>query len=140
MDYQSQLAQYRAMFAQKKEQEKKEQEGVEYSAPEAIWADEIEMPVAGMQVDPSVMMGEVEMPQLMYDTDTRLTGNAEEDEAAFRDFAMNDPMFKEYGPQMEAMLQEVIAQASDPENPMTPEEAQQIFLEMMEEQFGQYFK
>lgn len=143
MDFKTELAQMRQRFAQSEAQIKQEVKGeaVEPAMPESIWADEIEMPTPGMGMQsPEVFSGEVEMPNVLTDTDGRFTGDPEQDNMAFQQYMMEDPMMKQYGPEMEALLEEIVEQVNDPENPLTEEEAQKLFLEMMEEQFGQYFK
>lgn len=140
MTYEEQLAQYRQQFAMK-EAQSQEEASVE-QAPKAIWADEIEMPQMGpgMPMQEEVFAGDVNVPEILSDADPRFSGNQEADTQAFQEYMMNDPMMQQYGPEMEALVEELIAQATDPENPMTAEEAQKLFLEMMEEQFGEHFK
>lgn len=143
MDFETQLAQYRQTFSQKENEVKMAQGGapVESTGPEAIWADEIAMPQAGLNpMDPQLMGQDVEMPQVMYD---RHQGWSEDEEAnteAFRQYFESDPMVQQFAPEMEALLEEIITRAQDPSDPLDEKEATKLFAEMMTEQFGQYFK
>lgn len=141
MDFQSELAQYRQRFAQR-EAEVKAEKSVEPESPDAMWAEDIQMPMQGgvMPMDPEMFANDVNVPDVLTDNDPRFTGNQEQDAAAFQEYMMNDPMMQQFGPQMEAILEEIIKQAMDPENPMSAEEAQELFVQMMEEEFGEAFR
>ena len=140
MNYQSQLAQYRDMFAQREAAKAASQSE---AAPEdkVIWEDELEMMQPMMaQMDPAMMAQELEDVQVLQDGDSRFTGDEAADQQAYQDYLMNDPDFQEHSPAMEEILAEVIERAKDPSDPLTAEEAQQLFAQKMEEQFGQYFQ
>lgn len=140
MNYQSQLAQYRDMFAQREAAKVASQSEAE---PEqrVMWEDELEMmqPMLS-QMDPALVAQELEDVQVMQDRDSRFTGDATADQQAYQDYLMNDPDFQEHSPAMEEILAEVIERAKDPNDPLTAEEAQQLFAQKMEEQFGSYFQ
>lgn len=139
MDFKQELAQFRQSFAVQKQKAKEGDVGAEMT-PDAIWADEIEMPVPGYGIPtPESFAGDVDVPEVLSDSDARFSGDKDMDTQAFFEYMENDPMVQQYGPQMEAMMEEIAKQASDPSNPMTEEEAQQLFLEMMAEKFGRYF-
>lgn len=144
MDFKQELAQFRQSMDEYRKEIKASVSGdqpVEDEKPKSIWADEVQMPDMGPGMPlPEQFSGEVEVPNVLTDFDARFTGDEAADKQAFQEFMMNDPMVQQYGPQMEALLDEVMAQASDPDNPMTQEEAQQLFIEMMTEQFGQHFQ
>lgn len=141
MDFETQLAQYRQAFAQKESEVKSGSAPVEQTAPEAIWADEIAMPQAGLNpMDPALIGGEIEMPEVLRDKDERWSEDTEANQMAFQQYFESDPMVQQHGSAMEAILEEVIERAKDPSDPLDEQEAQKLFLEMMEEQFSQYFQ
>lgn len=144
MDFKQELAQFRQSFAQREAQIKQEVRGdavpADSMTPDAIWGDEIDMPTQGYGIPtPEAFAGDIEVPDVLTDRDDRWGDDDEMNSQAFQEYMANDPMMVEHGDAMEALLDEVIAQAQDPENPMTPEEAQQVLIEMMTEQFGRYF-
>lgn len=49
------------------------------------------------------------------------------------------PAVQQYGQQMEDLLMSIQDQMLDPNDPMTPEEAQKVFAQMMVENFGDKF-
>lgn len=143
MDFSSALAGFRQQYSQnraKYKQESAQPEAVEETQPDAVWADDVQMPTAGGPSMETFAGGDVDVPTVLTDLDDRLTGDPETDKQAFMDFMQNDPLIAQHGPEMEALLEEIMAQMQDPENPMTPEEAQSVFVQMMTEQFGQYFQ
>lgn len=151
MDFKSELEEFRKRFKKNREEAKEirsgyEDEAEEFEEDEAgaglTWADEVDVPQPGMGMgpDPEEFGEDVDVPEPLSNFDPRFTGNADADNEAFMQYMMNDPVFQKVGPEMEAILEEVIAQASDPENPMTKDEAARVFLEMMEEQFGEQFR
>lgn len=144
MDFSSTLAGFRQQYSQNRAKYKQEvtqtEEAVEPTQPEAMWADEIEMPVAGAPAMDTFTGAEVEVPNLLTDNDDRLTGDEEVDKQAFMELLQTDPTLQQYGPEIEALIEEIMDQMSDPENPMTAEEAQRTFVQMMNEEFGQHFQ
>lgn len=143
MDFSSTLAGFRQQYSQnraKYKQEASQPEAVEVTQPEAMWADEVQMPMAGAPSMDTFSTGDVDVPTVLTDLDDRFTGDPEVDKQAFMELLQSDPTVQQYGPEMEALLEEIMAQMQDPENPMTAEEAQRTFVQMMNEQFGQYFQ
>lgn len=72
--------------------------------------------------------------------DPRISGDQEHDMEQYKDFLSNDPKMQEYGPAMEGMLDEIIAQMQNPEMPMDENQAKATFSQMMVEKFGSQFQ
>lgn len=139
MDFQSQLALYREQFSRREAE--KAQPNTEESRQEIMWEDELPMmQPQGVQLDPALVATELENVDILRDNDNRFSGDEMQDEEAYRQYLMGNETFQEHSASMEQVLQEIIERAKDPNDPLTAEEANELFANTMQEQFGQYFQ
>lgn len=140
MTFEEQLQQYRKAYGLQRE-DMKAPVDEEPQKPELVWAEDIEVPVPQDPMASPVMTGDIEMPQeVLKSKDDRVSDNEEDNKFNFMEYMNADPVAQQHLPQMEALLNEVVSQMLDPENPMSKEEAERVFVRAMEENFRKYFE
>lgn len=141
MTFEEQLAEYRKAYGTQREVVKASASGEPVPPTEPKWDDEIELPTPQDPMAQVDMGAEVEVPgEVLRTRDERVTDNEEDNMANFGAYLDSDPIVQQHLPQMEALINEIMTQMADPNSPMTPEEAEKVFVQAMEENFSKYFK
>lgn len=137
MTFEEKLAQYRQAYGL--ERNKIEGSATAPTTPKVEWADDVT--VAEETKKEKVSFDEsVEVPtEVLSPYAPGLSGNPKENIGAFEKALDETPAFSENFADMEALVEELINQMSDPENPMTLEEAQQEFLKRMTDNYATKF-
>lgn len=132
------LNKYRSLYSKEREKlNKGADEVVAEDKPVIKWADDLSMPEPeGPQV---TFSEELQVPEeVLHSTDSRFSGNKEQDDAAIQQYLLSDPAFQEHGEQMQDMIEELASQVRSGD--ISQQEAQQLFLEMMNSHFAPYFQ
>lgn len=138
MTFEEKLAMYRQSFGL----ERQDAEQVKKEVPEPTGFESLNW---GADVDAGMSMGpdwgsEEKDAFVMRMGDDRIFNDEETDRRNYEELLATDPAVMEYGPQMEELLKELEGQMLDPNNPMTQQEAEKTFIELMEQNFGAKFK
>lgn len=140
MSYLEQMDLYRKAYGLEVKGTKKDEEANGADALAGDLYGDINAPVEENPQAPMSLEDEMQVPgQSMLGRDSRFSGDEEADKRAYEDYLNNDPIIQQYGPQMEELLDSIIQQMQDPNDPMTEEEAKQYFAEQMDKNYSQYF-
>lgn len=138
--YAEMLQQYSHEYAKlRKHVEQKDQP----QEPQVRWYEDIIKPDQGMdEGKPSFIDAENfnSNDVILHERAEGNTGDQQIDRNQALQKVMSHPVMMEYGDQIEELIEELVKQVQDPDNPLTEEEAQSLFIEMMNSEYGHMFQ